>query len=262
MIVGVPSTSILTTLWLTCNEDLNNISLIQPLDIETIKLGIHLQIFNRWLFSNKKIWSQISCSLENGVSGSSFYSPKTFFFPSGEVCVIGSQQCIPHPQCLTKIKIWESSTNRSELMPDVKFRCLSSSLFSTLCSLCETARSMPFGADKVQWMLFPWQLPCWVQVGSSLLWWKTCSIEFIWYCLLWGIAPNFPSWHSLYFYTVTVNLSMLCTCNHILVWFWFIVTQQRGKYSTLQEVLQLHFKFWIFVINKEIGIIVQNLDML
>jgi hypothetical protein len=33
-------------------------------------------------------------------------------------------------------------------------------------------------------------------------------------------------------------------------------------YRILQEVLQPHFKFWIFVINREIGIIVQNSHML
>jgi hypothetical protein len=35
-----------------------------------------------------------------------------------------------------------------------------------------------------------------------------------------------------------------------------------SMYSTLQEVLQPRFKFWIFVINREIGIIVQNSHML
>jgi hypothetical protein len=33
-------------------------------------------------------------------------------------------------------------------------------------------------------------------------------------------------------------------------------------YSTFQKVWQPHFKFWIFVINREIGIIVQNSHML
>ena len=69
-----------------------------------------------------------------GVSGNSFYSPKTFFFPSEEVCVIGTQQFRPHTQRLATIKVKESSNNWSEVMPDLKFWCLLSSLFFALCS--------------------------------------------------------------------------------------------------------------------------------
>jgi hypothetical protein len=69
--------------------------------------------------------------------------------------------------------------------------------------------------------------------------------------------PRLPNSHS--HPCITISLP-----SHMAPWPNMYSTLQYppAPSSTLQKVLQPHFKFWIFVINREIGIIVQNSHML